>query len=42
VNPVLKVLDLELDSIAKKVKRNGKEINLTATEYKILGIADEQ
>jgi DNA-binding response OmpR family regulator len=36
VNPVLKVLDLELDSIAKKVKRNGKEINLTATEYKIL------
>jgi DNA-binding response OmpR family regulator len=35
VNPVLKVLDLELDSIARKVKRNDKEINLTATEYKI-------
>jgi DNA-binding response OmpR family regulator len=34
--PVLKVLDLELDSISKKVKRNDKEINLTATEYKIL------
>ena len=36
VNPVIKILDLELDSIAKKVKRNDKEINLTATEYKIL------
>jgi two-component system copper resistance phosphate regulon response regulator CusR len=36
VNPVLKLLDLELDSIARKVSRNGKEINLTATEYKIL------
>src|SRR5674536_135967 len=36
VNPLLKVLDLELDSIAKKVRRDDKEINLTATEYKIL------
>jgi DNA-binding response OmpR family regulator len=36
VNPVLKVLDLELDSISKKVKRNEKVINLTTTEYKIL------
>jgi two-component system copper resistance phosphate regulon response regulator CusR len=36
VNPVLKVLDLEVDSISKKVKRDEKEINLTATEYKIL------
>jgi two-component system, OmpR family, copper resistance phosphate regulon response regulator CusR len=36
VNPVLRILDLELDSIARKVRRNGKEINLTATEYKIL------
>ncbi len=36
VSPVLKVLDLELDTIAKKVRRNDKEINLTATEYKIL------
>jgi DNA-binding response OmpR family regulator len=34
--PVLKVLDLELDSISKKVRRNDKEIDLTATEYKIL------
>jgi DNA-binding response OmpR family regulator len=36
VNPNLKALDLELDSITKKVRRNNKEINLTATEYKIL------
>ena len=36
VNPVLKVLDLEVDSISKKTSRNGKEISLTATEYKIL------
>jgi two-component system, OmpR family, copper resistance phosphate regulon response regulator CusR len=36
VKPVLKVLDLELDSITKKVRRDDKEINLTATEYKIL------
>jgi DNA-binding response OmpR family regulator len=36
VNPVLKVLDLELDSISRKVRRGGKEISLTATEYKIL------
>ena len=36
INPVLTILDLELDSIARKVKRSDKEINLTATEYKIL------
>lgn len=36
VNPVLKALDLELDSIARKAKRNEKDISLTATEYKIL------
>ncbi len=36
INPVLKVLDLELDTIAKKVRRDNKEIKLTATEYKIL------
>ena len=34
--PVIKVLDLELDSVTKKVKRNNQEITLTATEYKIL------
>lgn len=36
VNPVLTIADLELDSITRKVRRNGSEINLTATEYKIL------
>jgi two-component system, OmpR family, copper resistance phosphate regulon response regulator CusR len=36
VNPVLKIADLEVDSIARTVKRGGKDINLTATEYKIL------
>ena len=36
VTPSVKILDLELDSITKKVKRNNKEIILTATEYKIL------
>ena len=36
INPVLILADLELDSITRKVKRNEKEINLTATEYKIL------
>jgi DNA-binding response OmpR family regulator len=34
--PLLKVSDLELDSISKKVRRNNTEISLTATEYKIL------
>ncbi len=38
VHPVLKALDLEVDSIARKVKRAQKEINLTATEFKILEI----
>jgi two-component system, OmpR family, copper resistance phosphate regulon response regulator CusR len=36
VNPVLMVADLELDSISRTVKRGNKELNLTATEYKIL------
>jgi two-component system, OmpR family, copper resistance phosphate regulon response regulator CusR len=34
--PVIKISDLELDSVSKKVMRNGVDINLTATEYKIL------
>jgi two-component system, OmpR family, copper resistance phosphate regulon response regulator CusR len=34
--PVLIILDLELDTIAKTVRRNNIEINLTPTEYKIL------
>jgi DNA-binding response OmpR family regulator len=36
VSPVLNALDLELDSISRKVTRRGKEIKLTPTEYKIL------
>jgi DNA-binding response OmpR family regulator len=36
VSPVLKAKDLEVDSIGRTVKRDGKEIILTATEFKIL------
>jgi DNA-binding response OmpR family regulator len=36
VKPVLRIADLEVDTIGRKVKREGREINLTATEYKIL------
>ena len=36
VQPVIKVLDLELDSTTRTVRRSEKEINLTATEFKIL------
>jgi DNA-binding response OmpR family regulator len=36
VKPSLKLADLEVDSITRKVRRDGKEICLTATEYKIL------
>jgi DNA-binding response OmpR family regulator len=36
VKPSLKLADLEIDSITRKVRRDGKEICLTATEYKIL------
>ncbi len=36
ISPVLKCVDLELDTNTRKVFRNEKEINLTATEYKIL------
>jgi len=36
ISPVVKVLDLELDSLSRKVKRNNREIRLTPTEYKIL------
>jgi DNA-binding response OmpR family regulator len=34
--PKLELAGLEVDSTARKVRRNGKEIHLTATEYKIL------
>jgi DNA-binding response OmpR family regulator len=36
VSPDLKVLDLEIDTVTKKVRRNNIEILLTSTEYKIL------
>lgn len=36
VSPVLKALDLELDSISRKVRRAERDIKLTPTEYKIL------
>jgi len=36
INPILKIADLQVDSITMKVKRSDREINLTATEYKIL------
>lgn len=36
VSPVLKAADLEVDTISLKVKRDGKAIKLTPTEYKIL------
>jgi DNA-binding response OmpR family regulator len=36
VAPALKIADLELDAISKKVKRKNKEIKLTAREFAIL------
>lgn len=36
INPVLKIADLEVDSVSRIVKRGDREIGLTATEYKIL------
>ena len=36
VGTELKIADLEIDTAAYKVKRGGKEIMLTSTEYKIL------
>ena len=34
--PTLKISDLEMDTISKKVKRKNKEIKLTSKEYSIL------
>jgi two-component system, OmpR family, copper resistance phosphate regulon response regulator CusR len=34
--PVLKIADLEIDTVSKNVKRNNKEIKLTAKEFAIL------
>jgi DNA-binding response OmpR family regulator len=36
VNPVLRVADLEIDTVSLKVKRSDKQIKLTPTEYRIL------
>ena len=36
ISPNLKIADLEIDTVACKVKRGDKQIILTATEYKIL------
>ena len=36
ITPVIKIYDLEIDTVSKKVKRSNKEIKLTAREYKIL------
>jgi two-component system, OmpR family, copper resistance phosphate regulon response regulator CusR len=36
VSPSLKFSDLEVDTTAKKIRRNNKEIKLTAREYKLL------
>ena len=35
-SPVLKIADIELDSMAQSVKKAGKQIELTAYEYKVL------
>jgi two-component system copper resistance phosphate regulon response regulator CusR len=35
-SPFICISDLEIDTLGKKVKRGGKEIKLTAKEYKIL------
>ncbi len=36
LNPILKVLDLELNTVSMRVKRNDNEIKLTTLEYKLL------
>ena len=41
VKPALRIADLEVDSIKKKVRRAGKEISLTAIEYKIIELLIE-
>jgi len=41
VKPVLVIADLEVDSITRKVRRAGKDVNLTATEYRILELLAE-
>lgn len=41
VIPVLQIADLEVDTIKKKVRRAGKDISLTAMEYKIIELLVE-
>ena len=41
VKPVLQIADLEVDTIKKKVRRAGKDISLTAIEYKIIELLTE-
>ena len=41
VKPVLQIADLEVDTIKKKVRRAGKDISLTAIEYKIIELLIE-
>lgn len=41
VKPMLQIADLEVDSIRKKVTRAGKEIPLTAIEYKLIELLIE-
>jgi len=36
VDPLIRIADLEIDTVAKKVRRSGREIRLTAREYKML------
>jgi len=36
IDPIIRIDDLEIDTVAKKVKRAAKEISLTAKEYRIL------
>jgi two-component system copper resistance phosphate regulon response regulator CusR len=36
VDPLIRIADLEIDTVGKKVRRAGKEIRLTAREYKLL------
>ena len=36
VDPVIRIADLEIDTLSKEVNRSGKRIRLTAKEYRIL------
>jgi len=36
IDPVIRIADLEIDTVGKKAKRAGKTVQLTAKEYRIL------